>query len=618
MNRTGPFSWPTVLSLVFFLLPGSAQGQSVADLTRKLEQLQAYPDLIVINSKISTMDERLTKVEAMAVKNSRILALGTDDEIRFLAGPNTEVLDARGRTVLPGLIDSHTHPHAWAFQHFANKYDPQLEITYLKGRAEDIARALAPAIEKRAQELGPNKWIVIHIPRSMGFTSYARRVLQNVDPIRPRSDTLVGENILITRAELDAMAPNNPVVVFASALGGSVTNTQAKEVMEATVGVELASLRLWYFLPYDIVLRSRLADIEELLKAEMIECNARYGITTVVSHIEPLQVIRALNRMDRIGEMPIRWAWVHRAGFSLAKDPAEFYRLLGDSRGQGSDSFWNIGVGSEGWDKSFCTTAVAKDPKLQAAQENPESPCNILESRDYVAHLEALKSGLRITYMHAFRDKALDFAFELADQAMREGQITLDEIRENRTGFDHGALVRPDQISKLARYGIWMNFQTVYTWEFGKDLVQEYGEQYLKWLTPTKSLLDGGARFVLSTDAHITRLDEELEYDAKILDWPWGNGVWPFVGSFVHREINGKVWGAEEKLDRITVLKAYTNWAAEYVLRDQDLGSLEMGKLADFIVIDKDYFTVPEKEIDRIQTLLTVVGGKTVYRSPQF
>ena len=118
------FSCRILLPLVFLLVPGRAQGQSAADLTRKLERLNAYPDLIVVNGKIATIDERLTEVEAMAVKNSRILVLGSNEEIQFLAGPNTEVLDAKGRVVLPGLIDGHTHTHLWAVEHWLGAEGP--------------------------------------------------------------------------------------------------------------------------------------------------------------------------------------------------------------------------------------------------------------------------------------------------------------------------------------------------------------------------------------------------------------------------------------------------------------------------------------------------------------
>ena len=84
------------------------------------------------------------------------------------------------------------------------------------------------------------------------------------------------------------------------------------------------------------------------------------------------------------------------------------------------------------------------------------------------------------------------------------------------------------------------------------------------------------------------------------------------------REINGKVFSPQKKLDRTTVMKAWTNWPAEFLLRANDLGSLEPGKLADFIVIDKDYFSVPETEINNLNTLMTAVGGQIRYQATDF
>ncbi len=84
------------------------------------------------------------------------------------------------------------------------------------------------------------------------------------------------------------------------------------------------------------------------------------------------------------------------------------------------------------------------------------------------------------------------------------------------------------------------------------------------------------------------------------------------------RELNGKVWTPEERIDRISALRGWTTWAAEYVLREKDLGSLEPGKLADFAVIDRDFFTIPERELWDIKNLMTGLGGKIMFRSPDF
>ncbi len=98
------------LFLILVLVPSQANAQGVSEL---LEKLEAYPDLIVLNGKIALMDDQVTLVEVMAVRDRRVLVLGTSEEIRALAGPQTQVIDVKGRTVLPGIIDSHTHPHLW-------------------------------------------------------------------------------------------------------------------------------------------------------------------------------------------------------------------------------------------------------------------------------------------------------------------------------------------------------------------------------------------------------------------------------------------------------------------------------------------------------------------------
>ena len=126
---------------------------------------------------------------------------------------------------------------------------------------------------------------------------------------------------------------------------------------------------------------------------------------------------------------------------------------------------------------------------------------------------------------------------------------------------------------------------------------------------------------ILSSDAHIGRLSDNAEkmiHEALIRDWPYRDSVWPWVAFYVTRELKGKVWTPEERIDRISALRGWTNWAAEYVLRDKEIGTLEPGKLADFAIIDRDYFTIPPRELFNIKNLMTGLGGKIVFRSPNF
>jgi len=120
---------------------------------------------------------------------------------------------------------------------------------------------------------------------------------------------------------------------------------------------------------------------------------------------------------------------------------------------------------------------------------------------------------------------------------------------------------------------------------------------------PVKSILEAGGKVVMEIDHHLT--DEQNAF----LD----------IQTFITREDDeGQVIGPDERVDRVTALKMITRWAAEYVIREDVLGSLEVGKWADLIVLDRDYMTIPENQIKDIKVLLTLVGGKPVYVGPEF
>ncbi|MEE8348967.1 MAG: amidohydrolase family protein, partial [Acidobacteriota bacterium] len=340
---------------IYILTPGTADAQAVSDL---LIRLEAYPDMIVFNGKIAQMDDDLTTVQALAIRNHRVLALGTSEEIKELAGPETEMIDVKGRTVLPGIIDSHTHPHLWLYNHFGSdpEYnpDPQLKMVPVLGLHEDdldemtqsgVLEKIGSVIRRRAAELGPDKWVVVNIPMNDGAIQG-----QDISP--------VFQQRMVSTADLDRMSPRNPVFLTGSLTSG-VYNNQARRIISEAIGRDIetlkpVALRVWYFLIYDIILRNKTEDVAAMLKKELIE-NATFGITTVQTHVEPLEVLKALNMLNKRDEMPIRWAWIHRVAYSLSKDPAEFYTLLGDFSNQGSDYLWNSGVGEEGWDANPCT-----------------------------------------------------------------------------------------------------------------------------------------------------------------------------------------------------------------------------------------------------------------------
>jgi predicted amidohydrolase YtcJ len=463
---------------------------------------------------------------------------------------------------------------------------------------EQIRSRLGEAIQKRISELGKSKWVSVNIPWQL--EAEARR--QGV----------------VTEEVLDRLAPENPVLIE-SGYGGAFPNTMAKQLMTKNLGKVVEGLRARYFVPHDIILRDRVRDIADFLAEEMAE-NSSYGLTTFGSHIEPLNVIRGLRLLDEQQRMPMRFAWVHRPAFTLSANPAEFYRLYGDIVGTGSDYFWNMGVGGESWGGG-CTVAVGLTEQIR--ERDRRTACQTVPGqRDFDGLLAAVKSHLRVAILHATSDGMLDGAFQLATEAMKPPDaLTLDEVRNMRWGFEHGLRIRPEQPAMAARFGFFMSFQATQYSRERLEVLENYGEQYIPWIQPAKSWLDAGGKMILSTDAHIGALSEDGErmiHDALIRDWHYRDSVWPWLAFYITRELNGKVWTPSERIDRISALRGWTSWAAEYVLKEKDIGTLEVGKLADFAVIDRDFFTIPEKEIWEIKNLMTGLGGKIVYRSPSF
>ena len=626
---------------VALLFAGTARAQSASDWAKKLDLLNAYPDLVVVNARIATLNATNTQAEAMAVRDHRIVALGTSAEMRSLAGPRTEILDAKGRRLIPGLVDGHTHPTRFASDHWLGeepelmiqKYkDPQLKIAWAFGKTQgETVVALQNAVAERARELGPGKWIWVNMFAGATLPE-SRDILAPLFPRNPEDP-----DAILSRAFLDKIAPNNPLmVVTTEAIGPGMNNSLARQEWLKYRGEELFGLTARGRIMYDIFLRNRTEDIIDFITRELETCILPQGITTFSDYYSGSpQLMKAFRVMYERGQMPVRWAYWDDLGSRIDERYEFHYNQMGDIRGIGNDYIWNAGVGTEGWEQGLiCTAAAPVDPNAKkptrgagnlSAGLRPDcaEPADFEKLPGYWNTKKALEAGLRVGYLHAYSDGTYDALIHLLEDQVNSGRMTLEQIRALRITLEHNPMVRPDQVAKLTRYGIVLGFNgyQVQGNIKGGAFLKMYGERYMNWIAPMKSLVDAGSHPVFNTDAHLHKSAKTNPWNVR-MDYPpsWVGNYWAYLEFFATRYMrdNGITYNSLEALDRTTLLKSATLWGAEALFKDKDIGSLESGKLADFAILDKDYFAIPLDEIHTINTLMTVVGGKAAWKSPNF
>ncbi len=595
---------------VIFLFAGLTWAQQPVTVDSRLV---GYPTLIVYNGKIVTMDDETpttnlgTVVQAMAVRRDRILALGTSDDILKLAGPETEKLDLKGHTVIPGIIDSHTHIHNNELNYWITQH-PEIVQRYMRNfniagkTAGDLRRGIELALKENMAGAPPGQWAFLNLPNNDGGSGKGPGVayVQDHD---------------MALADLNKLAPTTPV--FIASHPAYMINDAAKKAIKDLYGFEplvgegeemdenqQGGLVLYgRALIADGYFKDHIPELTEIVKDGLLK-NAAVGITTFTSHMMGLRFMDAYQTLDRAGQLPIRFAYTHYYGFQDNPDPAAFYIRLGDMANMGSEYFWTTGVGMGNIDDGppmFCSSIPAK-PELKKREYCKATPNTSMGKGMYAAII----SHERVAIGHAYGDKGLDYFMDFLDKAMKEQpSITLDYIRSRRFSSDHcGLYPRPDQIARMAKFGMIIScggnvLDRTHPW------LELYGMQYQKWISPIKSLIDGGVRVVFENEAGVQGTKANTFFYEAV----------PLI---TRKNYKGHMVAPEEAVDRNILMKMMTSWPSYYMLREDRLGSLKPGKLADFVVLNKDYFTVPVDEIANCYPFMTVVGGKTVFLHKDF
>lgn len=571
-------------------------------------------DLVIYNGKILTVNspnpDGYATAQAVAIYKGDFVAVGTNDEALAFAGPTTRKIDVAGRTVLPGIVETHDHIYGGA-SHFFPPGKPRVgetdpAITYTT-KDEFLAQLRTLALGKK-----PGEWVVMTPRSAQGYPVELQR----------------GE---VTIQDLDKAAPNNPVYFHWNVTVEGLANSKALLPMlqryPKIVGVRrdargnpngrlggVANLTIWYeYWP-----QVAPAEIAPYYKMEMEELAAQ-GLTTVSTRLFPNH-LAAYAWLHNRNELPLRMAYSLEPAARSETTEATLARMVGlqggkgdNIWGMGDNMLWAIGIAPISVDS---VTGVAGSCVNKAwPRENPNFPlwrfqfygptgeCR-LHSPDYHdidVFRGAAKYGFRISAVHISGDKAVDQYMD----AMEELAKQYPDVTEQRWGIDHCQIVHEAQAARAKKLGVMYSCGPTFLWGGDKGAVGAFGVLYGEEVAgeaviPFRRLIDAGLHPVMELDAH---------------------GFHPFLALQItinRKDQNGKVWGPKQRISRNEALYTYTRWASEYLLREKYLGSIEPGKAGDLIVLNRDYLTIPEDEIGRIDPLLTVRGGTITYAEPQF
>ena len=527
------------------------------------------PDTILINGKIVTLDSRSTVAMGLAVTDGRITATGSTDDVRKLAGPSTRVIDLRGRTVIPGLIDSHLHAIRAALSF-------STEVNWIGARSleEGLGR-----IRAAARAMKPGSWLIV----AGGW---------NVQQFE--------ENRRPTQAELTDVAPNNPVYVqlgYGWAMlnplahkalgltnesdlppGGRFERDSNGALTGAVTGAQNAIVALFDRLP-----RPTFAQQVEGTKAFFRELN-RLALTGVVDpggNNLTAPDYEALFKVWRDKAMTVRVAYTLN-GQTPGKEFEELRDLTGLlPMGFGDDMLRFNGLGE----------------RITVAMNNNNAPSQADKDAYYRIVRWAADRGMSLT-MHWGNDASVDHLLSIFERVNAE--IPIAPLRWSIAHLNDAS---DASLRRMKALGVGWTMQDAMYFG-GEQFLKQSGSDAAKRTPPLETARKMGVVVGAGTDAH--RVASYNPFTA--LQWLLDSKT---VGGVVMR-------GAEEIPSRIDALKFYTLGSAWFSFDEQKRGSLDVGKLADLAVLSADYLTVPVEKIGSLESVLTMVGGKVVYTSGPF
>jgi predicted amidohydrolase YtcJ len=530
-------------------------------------------DFVLLDGRIATMDAAGTEAQALAAFGGRIVALGASDAMRDHIGPGTRVLNAEGRRVIPGIVDSHAHPDAYAV-----RLRSWTLVSPDRVRTRDD---LLGTIRRVCEGLPPGRWGAFYRLNERACGGYP--TLDELDAASAGHPVFIlrtdGHLGLANRAAFAACgvpseAPDPPFGAFdrdpaTGAFTGLVRETAAHVFLNAVHGADSE------------------ADIAAGMEQVQDECLS-WGITSVANSLTPSKAIRAYQQMHREG------LWRMRMGIiASGRDEPLIPHLIGAGIRSGFGDEWLRLIGVE-WCPDCSTsgrTAAYWDPYRGTpvpGEPVPNTGMLLYDRDDLTARATAAhKAGLQVM-IEGVGDRGIDFALDVMEAA-----LSAHPVPDHRMRVEHCCYVTPPILERLKRGGFVDSSATGFMDELGEAYVANRGQSAMRHMWPHRSLIAAGIPAPGHSDFAVCRVN-------------------PFtaIGAMVtRRSQTGADLDAAEAVTPAQALAAYTTLGAWAQREENEKGSLEVGKLADLAVLDTDILACDPTAIREARVVATVVGG---------
>jgi predicted amidohydrolase YtcJ len=534
-------------------------------------------DLVLTNGNIVTVDDANPQAQAIAVRDGRILAVGTDSEIDEYVGSGTRVIDLEGKTAIPGFIEGHAHFMG------VGSANLQLNLADVANWDEIIAMVEAAVGEAQPGELirgrgwHQEKWDIPPDPNVDGLPFH--QALSAVSPDNP---------VVLTHASGHATYANAKAMEL-SGVDGNTADPVGGEIVRDARGDPIGAFRETAAGLLAPARRGAMpADPRRVVQLAQAEA-MRKGITSFQDAGSSFPTIDIFREMAEDGSLKIRlWVMV-RAPVAVLSEKLADYRMIGVGDDRLTVRAIKMGIdgalGSHGaW-------------LLEPYTDLPQSAgFNTSDLEDVAAAAElAMEHGYQFA-VHAIGDRGNRQTLDMFQWAFENNPDKTDV----RWRVEHAQHLHPDDIPRFGDMQVIASMQGVHATSDGPWIADRLGDERVEWGAYVwKDLMNAGAIIANGTDAPVEDVDPIASYYSTVS----------------RRMSNGQILNGEQRMSRLEALRSYTINNAFAAFEEDIKGSLTVGKLADITVLSQDILTVEERDIPDTEIVYTIIGGEVMYET---